>query len=274
MYHIPVTQTLIGCSEHDCNLHGGWSEESSGSSSKHYIRFDMKSCRRASAAAMGHENVNKQVKPARLNFLNAADKIRWDRVIVDLFDNAFFQISTFDNGRLMPLCRWSFASMLMQLEIWVNLYGVEHCVVAAIVRSAARENISLKTLHDCAEEIKKDYASRNSGCFIIDDVPVAQILQICSTMSTELCGVRELVIQSNTTIKAQQRELKEYKISQLETQSQLKHVGLNLIATQNLLQSLQNQINIMSKRKNTPIDMGNFMGSNKRSKAGGEKVAF
>ena len=99
-------------------------------------------------------------------------------------------------------------------------------------------------------------------------------MQICSTMSTELCGVRELVIQSNTTIKAQQRELKECKISQLETQSQLKHVGLNLIATQNLLQSLQNQIDIMSKRKNTPIDMGNFMGSNKRSKAGGEKVAF
>lgn len=162
----------------------------------------------------------------------------------------------------MPLCRWSFASMLVHLEEWISEFTQHHIVVQTIIRGAQKENISLQTLLDCAVEINKDYVSRNSLCFITDDVPVAQILEICSGMATELSGVRELLIQNGMTIKHQQRELKEFKVNQLETHTHLKNV-------QDTILTLQNQLlndTTVHKRKNPPIDVSTFTASDKRSK--------
>jgi hypothetical protein len=72
------------------------------------------------------------------------------------------------------MCRWAFASMLIQLPTWVNEYTQNHLVVHNIIREA-RENISLQNLYDCAGEIRKDYVSRNSLCVVTDDFPVLQI---------------------------------------------------------------------------------------------------
>jgi DNA-binding transcriptional MerR regulator len=162
--------------------------------------------------------------------------------------------------------------MLMQLGPWITSYTQNHIVVQAIIREAKKENISLQTLYDCGDEIRKDYASRNSLCVVSDDVPVAQILQICTGMSTELSGIRELLIQNNQTMKAQERQLKENKVNQLETQAHLRDLNKNLVNTHNIILNLKNEIHIISKMK-VPVDISTVVASKKRSKPE-EKVHF
>jgi len=266
-FRVAVTNLIMnnpGCSERDNDLHGGWEHGGVASSAKHYVRFDEVGCRRASTVCAGHRNADKIVKPPRFNFPDEKDMIRWDRFITGVFDNPFFQVSKFENGRLMPLCRWSFASMLMHLGSWVDLYTQNHIVVQAIIREARKENISLQTLYDSGDEIRKDYVSRNSLCVLTDDVPVAQILEICSSISTEMSGFRELMVQANQTIKGQEKQLKDNKVSQLGIQAQLKDMSDSLINTQNTLQNLINT-QMTTKRKGSD-DINHLSASKKRSK--------
>lgn len=260
---------LIGCSEHDCDLHGGWAEEKGGSNSRFYTRWDRGSCRRASQAVAGWADVNKHVYPHRMIYLNPEDSLKLDRVIASLFNTPFFQITTFDGGRLMALSRIFFASMLVQLEKWIAEFGIKHSIVQSMIREAQKEGFNLKALLDCGEGIRKDYISRNSMCNVTDDVPVAQILNLCVNITTELSGLREVILTHGQIIKSQQQELKELKIHQLQTQDVLTKMEKNFLYSQAALLEVQTQLSKVSpgpKRRNPNTAIASDNVSEKRLK--------
>jgi predicted nucleic acid-binding Zn-ribbon protein len=68
-------------------------------------------------------------------------------------------------------------------------------------------------------------------------------------LATELSGIRALIVQNNTTIISQQRELKQNKVNQLETNTQLVNFHINLTDTQNTIKDLHAQIKKIGKMK-------------------------